>query len=351
MNYLYNAMCCNEEKIWCIDAKGVLYEIDKRNDVIKLVHWIEELEDDVRLKFSVMCYADGNLILAPCCGQSFWLYNVQTGCAERLTEAENETYANFYDFGNQIFFIDTSVSKIVIYNKNNCNLQKETINSRIVSKIDTRVTRGGYTLKKGEDTVYQSIFGTNKIYQICLKNLSVREKSFRLDLRVALAHKIEDVLVYVLTNGEIWQEKDEEIVQLKMPDGAKMSADPYAPYHYWTRAGGGLVLLPCDMNMVLLYKDSEIRNIYTSSNRTNAMGQMGIYPCCSTGYSSFVGFPRYEDVLYEFDLTKQAVEKHILRVDVSNGEAAKCIALKTKKLQEIYEGDFDITIKELVDII
>lgn len=351
MNYLYNAMCSNGEKIWCIDAKGALYEIDRCNNKIELVHRIEELDDERRQKFQVMCYSNGNLIIAPYRGQSFWLYNIQTKHAECLTDPESKTYGNFYDYKDKIFFIDATVSTMAIYDKNNCSIQKENINNKSIKEVDQRITRGGCVLEKGENTVYQSIFGTNRIYQICLDDLRVIEKKTPLDIPLALSHKMNDLSLYVATNGEIWQEKDEEIIQLEMPKGAKKCVDSYAPYHYWTRAGGGLVLLPCGMNMVLHCKAAKIRNVYTSSNETNVWGQIGVYPCCSIESNTFAGFPRYEDALYEFDLTKHEVQKRILKVDASNGEMGKCIALKTQKSQEIYEGDFDITLREWLNIV
>lgn len=358
MNHVKTAMCSNGKIIWCIDTRGVLYEIDKYNNTIKFLYWIDEIKDDSSLKFPLMRYVNGKLIIAPYCGQSFWSYDIKDGRAEHLTdEFDKANYRSFYDYGNSIFFIDAYTNNVAVYDKNNCSIKVKKLNCQERSGSLVGVS-GGCRVATGENTIYHALYGTNIIREIRLDDLSVREITLAPKISLALSYKMNDSLILILTSGEICKEKNGEIIKLTMPHNAAKCSGEEVPYHCWARVSEGLILSPCYMNMVILCSDSGVKNIYTVSDESSVAGQHGIVPCCGMEESVFVGcFPIYKDELYEFNVKTGKVNKYTLSNNTNGKKTEELLRKKMARNQtiitekQLFEDGFCITLRDFLSML
>jgi len=210
-------------------------------------------------------------------------------------------------------------------------------------------TRGGCVLGRGDDEICSFVYGARQIDILSVADNLQKVRTIKFREPIAFAHIINHDLVVVTVDGKFWIENNGTLQELKMPLAVNKCES--APFHYWMRINDGIIFMPCGMNMILFYKDREILEIGSSSMEINQYGQCGIYPCCDYNDKKIVGFPRYEDCLYEIDVEHKKINKIELSMIANQGIATRFVDKQSKRGQYIVENDNGIPLDGFLNAI
>ena len=341
----FNSMCSNGNLIWGIDNKGVIYEIDIKKTVIRLVHWIKGINDENNHKFPVMCYCEGVIIIAPSKGQRFWMYDPENRINTSLSNESPDSFVNFYESKECLFFVSREGSRIAVYDKRKKCIEINEIHEINSAHISEYETRGGCVLDNSESRIVSFVYGTNVIYEMDLKNGFRVENKIYMNKPIAFAHKFVDSILAVATDGSFWRKRENDISELVMPTEAAKCDN--APFHYWTKIEDSLVFMPCAMNMVLKYKngDLKVEKICSTSVEINDSGHRGIFPCCSFGNNKMFGMSKYEDSFYVIDIDGTDMQKIEFIIDYDTVGISGFMNDMANNGRIIAEGEFGISLE------
>ena len=348
-NIYFNALCSNGLNIWAIDAKGVIYEIDEKKKSIRLVYWLDEIDDLDGLKFPIMCSIGEKILIAPAAGQKFWEYDSVLRTAKCLTEPCEEAFVNYFRRKNKVYFVGRECRNIAIYDSIKGELTIENAEIGIDSSLSPVETRGGCDLEDIEDGIIAFKYGHEAIYELGLDNETRMRSEINIKKPVAFAHKLDGEILVITTDGKFYLKKEDGLLEISMPDGVTDCVD--APFHYWTRIRDGLIFMPCAMNMVLYYKNGTVKKICDTVTGINAQGQMGIFPCCAYGSNSIVGFSNYDSVFLKINPENKIVEGVTLKAINDKDGTKQFVTGSAEKGRLISEGDYGISLNAFLDAI
>lgn len=341
----FNSMCSNGNLIWGIDNKGVIYEIDISKTIIRLVHWIEGIDDENNHKFPVMCYYNGTIIIAPSKGQRFWMYDPEKREITGLSKESPDSFVNYYESKDSIFFIGREGNRIAVYDKKNRSIEINEILDVNNTHISDYETRGGCVLDSAENRIVSFTYGSSVIYEIDIRNGIRVENKIDLKKSIAFAHIFADSILIVTTDGRFWKKKENDLTELVMPSEAIKCEN--APFHYWTKLPDGLVFMPCAMNMVLKYTNDnlEVEKVCSTSVEMNSSGHRGIFPCCAYDKNKMFGMSRYEDCFYEIDVNKKDLKRIEFTMDYDAVGISGFVKEMANEGRILAEGEFGISLE------
>ena len=345
MIYYLNAICSNKDKIWGIASDGLIYEINMQNKTMEMVHWISEIDESKDFKFPIMLYVNDRIIIAPNIGNKFWLFNPFIRDSVCLSDICTDSFSDYYECDDKIYFIGRNCTSIAIYHKNECNIEVKKLfeNNDYVAQAETR---GGCILDKKDNEICSFVYGAKQIDVLNLADNLQKVKTIKFKQPVAFAHIIDNDLIIVTVDGKFWLENNGTLQKITMPSKANKCKS--APFHYWMRINGGIIFMPCGMNMILFYKDREIVDISSSSTE---YGQCGIYPCCKYYDNKIVGFPRYEDCLYEIDIENKIIKKFVLSVTANQEITTRFVHRQSEQGCIIVENENGISLNNFLQAI
>lgn len=348
MIYSLNSICSYNGKIWGVCSDGLIYEINIQNKTIELVQRIEEIDYSYDFRFPIMNYIDGNILIAPNIGQKFRQFNPSTGRSVCLSDVCTDAFSDYYESDDEVIFIGRNCKNIAIYHKNECTIEIKKFDGDN-SYVAQSETRGGCVLSREENEICSFVYGAEQIDILSRADNLKKVRTLKFNKPIAFAHIINNDLVVVTVEGKFWIENNGALQEIPMP--LKANKCKYPPFHYWTRINGGIVFMPCGMNMILFYKDREVEEICSSSLEMNKYWQIGIYPCCKYGDQKIIGFQRYEECLYEIDVEHKKINKIVLSVIMNQEIVTQFVGKQSKQGRVILENYNGISLKDFLNAI